>query len=148
MHAPLKLVLDTNIALDLMVFNDPSIQPLRALLSAHAAVLHITAHTLNEFARVLTYPRLQLSASAITEAQHRYATLCRQQDTPAPLPTLPQCADPDDQAFIELAATIPADFLLSKDKAVLHLGRQRYRERLGFQICTPAQFLAQAQLQA
>ncbi|TAK91351.1 MAG: putative toxin-antitoxin system toxin component, PIN family [Burkholderiaceae bacterium] len=148
MRAPYQLVLDTNTALDLMIFNDPVIEPLRTLLSSHGAVLHASTHTLNEFARVLSYPRLQLDADTITATRHRYAALCQLHRDPDANPTLPQCADPDDQAFIELAAAIPADFLLSKDKAVLHLGRQRYRDRLGFQICAPAKFFAQLPLQA
>ena len=48
-------------------------------------------------------------------------------------PNLPRCADPDDQIFLELAASVHADFLITRDKAVLALKRRVS----GFKILTP-----------
>ena len=141
-HPPLKLVLDTNIALDFLVFDDASLQPLKALLAQQGAILYANAHTLGELARVLAYPRLALPPAVALEMLGRYAALCTHHEGTDALHTLPQCHDPDDQPFIELAARIPADALLSKDKAVLSLGRQRYQAQLGFRIATPRQFFA------
>lgn len=138
--APLKLVLDTNVVLDLLVFDDIAIQPLKILLVQQGAELYASPHTLNELERVLAYPQLSISVTLAENLKARYTSLCTIDHSSTPLPALPQCRDPDDQPFIELATRICADALLSKDKAVLHLGRQRYRAQLGFCIATPQQF--------
>ena len=49
---------------------------------------------------------------------------------------MPRCSDPDDQKFIELAAAVPAQGLVSKDRAVLKLRR---RCAPYFRIMTPAE---------
>ncbi|MDR2837425.1 MAG: PIN domain-containing protein, partial [Azonexus sp.] len=89
--------------------------------------------TLSELQRVLTYPRLKLTADMIAERYARYAALT--QPVPAgAAPALPRCRDRDDQMFLELAARAGADLLVSKDKALLHL---RGRTKLSFRIVTP-----------
>ena len=60
--------------------------------------------------------------------------LSRLTDVPVSNLNLPHCSDPDDQKFLELAAAVAADFLVSKDKALLELER---RPGLGFRIVTP-----------
>jgi predicted nucleic acid-binding protein len=49
---------------------------------------------------------------------------------------LPQCRDPDDQKFLEAALAARADFLVTRDQALLELAR-RVRQ---FRILTPAEF--------
>ena len=50
------IVIDTNIALDLLVFDDPGCAPLAAALEAGALQWLATAAMRDEFARVLGYP--------------------------------------------------------------------------------------------
>ena len=52
---------------------------------------------------------------------------------------LPQCRDPDDQKFLEAAAAAHADFLVSRDRALLEMNRRRARA-LPFRILTPEAF--------
>ena len=59
-------------------------------------------------------------------------------------PRLPQCSDPDDQKFIELAAACKADALLSKDKQVLKLARKLKKLAL-YRILSPEQWTAEWQ---
>ena len=40
---------------------------------------------------------------------------------------LPKCSDPDDQKFLELARDCGADYLVTKDKALLALARRKTR---------------------
>jgi predicted nucleic acid-binding protein len=47
---------------------------------------------------------------------------------------LPRCADPDDQVFLEAAAAACADYLVTKDRELLELGRRK----LPFQIVSPS----------
>ena len=50
---------------------------------------------------------------------------------------LPQCRDPEDQKFIELAAASQADALVTKDRELL-----RMKRRLPFRVIPPGEFLS------
>lgn len=120
----IKLVIDTNIALDLLVFADPGVQSLRGALEKGQAVWIASMEMRAELARVLDYPRVvpRLVArgldpmSVLTE----FDQLARIVE-PAPTASC-LCADADDQRFIDLAVQHGA-LLLSKDAAVLALLR-------------------------
>jgi predicted nucleic acid-binding protein len=123
--APRALVLDTNMVLDLLVFDDPAIAPLRALLAEGR--LHWIADTAQrvELERVLGYPQIAprvafygLSAAAVLAAFD--AGVAYQPEAPA---IQVVCKDPDDQHFLALAVQHRA-LLLSKDKAVLVLRKR------------------------
>jgi len=114
------IVLDTNIVLDLLVFDDPAVQPLRAALQGGALQWIATAAMREELARVLTYrqiaPRLawyRLAADEVLAGFDQQVRLL----APATRATA-ICKDPDDQKFIDLAVAHGAR-LLSKDQAVL-----------------------------
>lgn len=133
----LRLVLDTNVVLDLFHFADPAALPILAAIEAGHAACFADAAALDELARVVAYPEFKLAAAAGMALVERYrARLTFVAPASAPLPALPRCRDPDDQKFLELAARIAADLLVSKDKALLRLKR---RQGLGFQIVTPAE---------
>ena len=113
-------VLDTNIVLDLWVFDDPASAGLRESLQDGETRWIATAAMREELARVLDYPHIarRLSARAMTADTvlghfDRHAQL--QPDAPrAPY----VCKDADDQKFIDLAAQHGAS-LHSKDAQVL-----------------------------
>lgn len=122
---PRALVLDTNMVLDLLVFDDPAIAPVRALLEEGA--LRWIAHAAQrvELERVLGYPQIAprvafygLSTAGVLAAFDAAVDY---------LPEAPAiriiCKDPDDQHFLALAAQHQA-LLLSKDKAVLTLRKR------------------------
>ncbi len=115
-----SLVLDTNIVLDLWVFDDPHSQPLRTLLATGAARWLATPAMREELARVLDYPHIarRLAArpstpEAVLGHFDRHALL--QPEAPKAPCT---CKDIDDQKFIDLAVQHGAD-LYSKDAQVL-----------------------------
>jgi predicted nucleic acid-binding protein len=113
-------VLDTNIVLDLWVFDDPASKPLRTALQDGSTRWLATAAMREELARVLDYPHIarRLSARAMTADAvlghfDHHAQL--QPDAPkAPY----VCKDADDQKFIDLAVQHGAA-LHSKDAQVL-----------------------------
>lgn len=114
------VVLDTNIVLDLFIFADPAVAPLRGLLQARRLHWLATRPMRDELERVLQYTHLQprMQYHGVT-AQHVLAAF----DTGARLaevaPRAPHaCKDADDQKFIDLAVAQRA-MLVSKDKAVL-----------------------------
>ncbi|GAB3367511.1 MULTISPECIES: putative toxin-antitoxin system toxin component, PIN family [Giesbergeria] len=117
---PRALVLDTNIVLDLLVFNDPAMIPVRQCLREGSLRWVATRPMHDELERVLAYPQIakRVAFYDLTQAQvlQAYAQQVQWQEVPARVPAV--CKDPDDQKFIDLAATCQA-VLLSKDKAVL-----------------------------
>ena len=129
----LRIVLDTNVVLDLFHWANTDAVPIMAALEAGRIECLVDERTLDELRRVLTYPQLKLTPEMIAERYARYSALVRTiPDGEAP--PLPRCRDKDDQKFLELAARADADLLVSKDKALLKL---RGRTKLGFQILKP-----------
>ena len=119
-NAPARCVLDTNIVLDLWVFDDPRAKALR--LSVETGHTHwlATSAMREELARVLDYPQIArrlgaraLPADAVLAHFDRYAEL--QPEAPKAPYT---CKDADDQKFIDLAVHHGAA-LHSKDAQVL-----------------------------
>jgi putative PIN family toxin of toxin-antitoxin system len=120
------VVIDTNIALDLLVFDNPDCVPLAAALAAGELCWIVTAPMRTEFARVLGYPLIakrlahrQMEAARVLEAFDARVHLLA--DTPPRAPCV--CKDPDDQVFIDLAVAQRA-LLISKDQAVLTLRKR------------------------
>jgi putative PIN family toxin of toxin-antitoxin system len=130
----LRIVLDTNVVLDLFHWANVDAVPIMAALEAGRIECLADARTLDELQRVLTYPQLKLTPEMIAERWARYSALVQVIDE-GEAPPLPRCKDRDDQKFLELAARANADILVSKDKALLKL---RGRTKLGFQIVKPA----------
>lgn len=137
----LRLVLDTNVALDWLVFADARFAPLAALIAQGGAEVLSTVECRAEFLRVLGYPVLKLDAARQAEVAAIYQARTRSIATPrAPL-GLPQCRDADDQKFLVLATAAPAAWLLTHDRALLALAR-RLPPGLATRIATPKQMLA------
>jgi len=128
-----RIVIDTNIALDLLVFADPAVACLHEQLLAEKVVWLINDGMRHEFERVLSYPgiapRLVSTRQAASDVLAAYDRLTHVME-PAPLASC-RCVDPDDQQFIDLAVQHKA-WLLSKDAAVLALRRPLHA--LGVQV--------------
>lgn len=136
-----RIVLDTNVWLDLLVFDDPRVEPLRRMLASRELVAVGNEPCRDEWCRVLGYPGLGLDESRRNRLLATYDGLIASVDTRTAVP-LPRCADPDDQKFLELAAAAGAQWLLSRDAAVLALARRTERAGL-FRIATPEVWCAQ-----
>lgn len=135
-----RLVLDTNVALDLFVFHDPACQTLIKALQDGRVEAVVDEPCRAEWLAVLEYPAFSLSAEArgkAAEAFDQHVTLLPS-DLPRPTVKLPRCADPDDQKFLELAHAAGAQCLLSKDKALLQLARRTAREGWFLILCPSA----------
>jgi len=119
------LVLDTNVALDLLVFGDPAVAPVRDGLARGRLRWLATAAMREELERVLGYPALarRLQASGLTPQQvlDEFDACSHRVDAAAVAAVA--CRDPDDQCFIDLAVHHGCT-LLSKDAAVLALARR------------------------
>ena len=121
------VVIDTNIVLDLWVYDDPRYHMLLHAWPTHWRWIW-TASMREELRRVLDYPHIaarreQRSRSAIEVLGWADEKIeCVPEALRAPF----VCKDPDDQKYIDLAAAHQA-VLLSKDKAVLSMKRRMER---------------------
>lgn len=145
--ASLPVVLDTNVVLDLLVFDDPHTRPLLEALESGRLTAWADAETLAELGYVLASRNFRpglLDEAARRAALERYrARVRRVEDAEGTLiPELPRCRDRDDQKFLLLAARAKAAWLVSKDKRVLSLAD---RHGLPFLILTPKQAVQRAQ---
>lgn len=133
-----RVVLDTNVCLDLFVFDDPRLARLREALRAGTVVAVSDAACRSEWHRVLAYPALGLAPDQVAAAIDAFDALLQPApETGAPAtPGLPRCRDPDDQKFLDLASRCRARWLLSRDDHLLSLARRAARVG-GFEILPP-----------
>jgi putative PIN family toxin of toxin-antitoxin system len=126
---PQRLVLDTNVCLDLFVFRDPR---WAALLQAmHDGRVHAVtrADCRMEWQLVLDYPHLKVDPARKPGLMQEFDALIACIEPPAApdMIALPQCTDRDDQKFLELALQARAGLLITKDKALLKLAKKTAR---------------------
>jgi predicted nucleic acid-binding protein len=143
MDATPRIVLDTNVCLDLFVFDDPRCLRLRDALHAGDVIAVTSASCREEWLRVLCYPQLALDEAAREAATARFDGLvqrcppCPDGEEGAAKPL--RCSDPDDQKFLDLALCAGARWLLSRDDHLLALARRARREGL-FEILAPQEW--------
>jgi putative PIN family toxin of toxin-antitoxin system len=136
----LILVLDTNVWLDWLLFDDPSVAALRAAVKDGRAAIFIDAACEAELVRVLAYDLgrhsidAQKQAACLAECRRIAKVLQKTENVPG----LPRCPDPADQRFLEAAAAAKADYLVTKDRHLLDMARRR----LPFRVVQPQFFEA------
>jgi putative PIN family toxin of toxin-antitoxin system len=136
---PKRIVLDTNVCLDLFVFRDPRWASLLAALQAREINAVTRADCRTEWTIVLGYSHLPLDAISRDRSAAEFDALIDCVDGTGDVDdcvALPKCRDPDDQKFLELARDAGAEILITKDKALLRLARKIARSGL-FSIMTP-----------
>jgi putative PIN family toxin of toxin-antitoxin system len=128
--SPLRLVLDTNVWLDWLVFDDPEVAPMKAAVAAGRAEVVVDDAVVVELTRVLAYSFGPRTLTA--EAQSRCMVECGRVAARYAAPEvrvestrLPVCGDPDDQKFLDLAAACGARYLVTRDRDLLELARHR-----------------------
>ena len=120
-------MLDTNVWLDWLLFDDPSSAPLKAAVKEGRAEIFIDAAGEAELTRVLAYDLgkhsigAEKQAACLAECKRVAKSLHKTVDTGK----LPRCPDPKDQIFLEAALAAGADYLVTKDRDLLELPRSR-----------------------
>jgi putative PIN family toxin of toxin-antitoxin system len=138
----MRLVLDTNVWLDWLIFDDPAIAPLRTARNNGAIEIVIDDPCRTELVRVLAYPKFELDNEVQKNLLAQADQNCICLDALSyPLPgSLPACKDPDDVKFQSLAYASAADWLISKDNALLSSRRKRNSVPVSYQTATPKQW--------
>jgi putative PIN family toxin of toxin-antitoxin system len=126
--APVRVVLDTNIVLDVWLYKDPATPELLEALTNQTVQWLATQVMRDELERVLAYTHI---VKRLAFSQRTAEDILAQFDAHAQLmPVAPKalfvCKDRDDQKFIDLAAEHTAQ-LISKDKAVLTMRNRMAR---------------------
>jgi putative PIN family toxin of toxin-antitoxin system len=130
------IVIDTNVCLDLFVFHDPRWAPLLAALERGEVKAVTRADCRDEYRIVLHYPHLPLDDDSRAAAAARFDALVSVVAPDSKPVRLPVCTDRDDQKFLEIARDANAAILITKDKALLKLGRKTAQGGL-FRIMLP-----------
>jgi len=136
-----RLVLDTNVVLDWLVFDHEADRALGAAVSAGRVCWFTTSAMRDELEHVLTRGALDAWSPDLADVLRRWDLHGGVVEPQAPTPwTAPRCTDPDDQKFIDLAIQCRPCVLLSRDRAVLRCARAAAAH--GVTITTPGAWLA------
>jgi putative PIN family toxin of toxin-antitoxin system len=132
------VVLDTNVLLDLWLFDDPTVRVLRSAIESRRIIALRSPVCDHELADVLARRDFGLDEAS------RAALLQRWLACSEPIVTLRAaplaCADADDQKFLDAAFSAGADALLTRDNALLCLASGA--ARAGLRILRPADLAA------
>jgi len=122
------VILDTNILLDIFVFNDfRAIHLKQRLIDGQIDAL-ATPKTMEEFADVISRPLFCLEQASQENILQQWRNLGRPIADEALINAPWHCQDPDDQVFLNLAYTAKPCLLISKDNEVLKLANQAAKE--------------------
>lgn len=124
------VVFDTNVLLDLFVFNDfRALHLKQALIDGKIDAL-ATPSTLEEFADVISRPLFALDEAQQEKIRLQWRGLARILEDTSLVKAPWACQDPDDQVFLDLAYTAKPCNLVSKDNAVLRFAKQAAKEQV------------------
>jgi putative PIN family toxin of toxin-antitoxin system len=127
-----RLVLDTNIVMDLLHFADRRTEALRTAIEGGRVRCFTDRPCLAELERVTGYPEFGLDAPARDLLIKRYLSFVTVCDPDAEANgeadyALPRCRDADDQKFLILAVRCAAGLLITRDKLLLKLAHHRHK---------------------
>jgi uncharacterized protein len=117
---PPRLVLDTNVLLSALLFNLGSLSWIRDAWQSEAICPLASRDTTSELIRVLSYPKFHLSDNERDDLLADYLPWCETIKI-SEAPNVPDCRDPFDRPFLELARAANADALVTGDKDLLIL---------------------------
>jgi putative PIN family toxin of toxin-antitoxin system len=123
---PRRVVLDTNVAVSALVFLEGRLAWLREAWAAGRVVPLVSAETVAELVRVLAYPKLKLSEEDTKDLLAHYMEHAEAVREAGASIRVPECRDPDDRKFLQLAYAAKADALVTGDEDLLALaGKSR-----------------------
>jgi putative PIN family toxin of toxin-antitoxin system len=116
-----RLVLDTNVILDLLVFKDPSTEPIRLMLDAKIVDAVRSEASMLELVDVIQRPIFKLSREEQDSILQAWASVTQLLENTAIESAPFICRDLDDQIFLDMAYSIRPAVLFSKDLRLLEL---------------------------
>lgn len=141
----MRVVLDTNVVLSALLFRSGRLSPLRHSWQGQRFVPVVCKQTMRELVRVLGYKKFKLSpadANHILAMYMPYVEVHTLEHSASTMARVPQCRDPKDQIFLDLAHSAQVDCLVTGDEDLLVLD-DVMQKHSSFHICTPLNFLTQ-----
>lgn len=132
-----RAVLDTNVVLSALLFASGRLPPLRHAWREAQCCPLVSTVTTTELIRALAYPKFKLSADEQRELLADYLPFCETVRMPPAPPKTPECRDPYDVPFLQLAVAGKAGCLVTGDRDLLVLAGRFSRP-----IMRPEQFLS------
>lgn len=139
--SPDAVVVDTNVALDWLVFRNPAVEPLFERIGAGDLRWLACDRMRDELAHVLSRGvggrHAAEDTAKVLATWGKLPTLL-----PAPVPGAQQrlhCSDADDQVFIDAAVVWQARWLVTRDRALLRLAKRA--RRFGVEVLPPERCL-------
>lgn len=129
-----RWVLDTNVVLAALVRPGGTCGKLRLAWQAQRLEPLGSSETIAELVRVLAYPKFRLTPEEQHDLLSEYLPWVEAVRIPVPAPATPECRDPFDVPFLQLAVAANADALVTGDTDLHALAPL---DRL--EIVTPAQ---------
>ena len=120
--SPPRVVIDTNVLLSSLLFHMGELSWLRTAWQGGSVCPLVSRETMDELIRVLCYPKFNLTNSEREDLLADYLPWCETVTVSNP-PMVPQCRDPFDRPFLELALAAQADALLTGDDDLLALAQ-------------------------
>ena len=124
------VVFDTNVLLDLFIFNDFRALHLKQALIEGKIDALATPATLEEFADVIARPLFSLDQAQQEQIFLQWQGLARALDDKDLMKSPWACQDPDDQVFLDLAFTAKPCTLISKDNEVFRFANKAVLEQI------------------
>lgn len=118
------VVLDTNVVLALYWFRDQGLNRLTEALQTRHIEWVGTEAMRQELVHVLMRGQLAPNQVGLEDPVTAFDQLVRRVDHPGASSAWPRCTDRDDQKFVDLAISVSAAWLLTRDRAVLKLHRK------------------------
>lgn len=128
-----RVVLDTNVVLSALVFSQGSLAWVREAWQNGLLLPLASRDTVAELLRSLAYPKFKLLPEDQEDLLAEYLPWCETVMVPRSI-RVPRCRDPHDEAFLRLARTAKADFLVTGDDDLVALS-----SNFEVQIVRPAQ---------
>lgn len=138
---PPAAVIDTQVVMDWLVFNDARVQLLVAEVSSGRLRWLGQPAMLDEILHVLGRGVAASYAPDPAQVSAGFAQYCCMASQVPPRAVRLICRDPDDQMFIDLAVEAKARWLISRDRAVLALAKRA--RAFGVEILTPERWTEQ-----
>ena len=124
------VVFDTNVLLDLFIFNNFRALHLKQALIEGKIDALATPATLEEFADVIARPLFSLDQAQQEQIFLQWQGLARALDDKDLMKSPWACQDSDDQVFLDLAFTAKPCTLISKDNEVLRFANKAVLEQI------------------
>ena len=132
------VIIDTNVWLDILYWHDAQVETLGEKLQSRALTVCVTLETVEELADVIS--RKQFGLDDLEQRKLVTRVLDQSVLVQTPPASHVKCRDADDQKFLDLAQSVKADYLITKDKLVLKAGKRL--KSLGTRTLEPKAFEA------